>query len=117
MGSLWVILADPFLAVLEIEIPGIIRTGHHAIPASYTPVVIYDYYAIVTLVCSPDGTDLGAWWFIAVIAQQDHGFLGSSGTDLALDFNFSDPVYIPPLIAVKSYVVLCSARIQTGRTT
>jgi len=77
MGSPWVLFIGPFLIIFEVEVSGIIWAGDHAVPATYAPVMIYNDYAIVTLVCSADGTNLGARRIFAMIAQENHRFLGS----------------------------------------
>jgi hypothetical protein len=107
------LFVGPLLIVFEVEVSSIIWAGDHAVPATNTPVMIYNDYTIVTLVCSADGTDLGARRIFAMIAQKNHRFLGSFWTNLAFDFDLSDPMYVPPVVSVKSNVVLLATRVQT----
>jgi len=67
MGSFRALFVEPILIIFEVEKPGVIWAGNHTVPASYTPMVIHNNNTIITLICSLDRTDLGAWRIIAVI--------------------------------------------------
>ena len=72
--------------------------------------------AVVTFVRRLYRANLRTGWFIAVITQHNYRFFGGSGVSLTFDIDFSDPMIIPPAIAVKSNVILCPASIQAGGT-
>jgi hypothetical protein len=114
MRSFGAFFVGPFFIVFEIKIPSIVRAGYHAVPAPNAAVMIYNDNAIITLISSLNWTNLGAGWIFAMVTQQNHGFFGGLRTDFTLDADFPNPVYIPPFISDKSYVVFLPARFHTG---
>jgi hypothetical protein len=111
-----VFLVGPLFTVFKIELPSIVGTGNHAVPASDTSVVVDNDNAIIAFVGSLDGTDLGAGWFIAVIAQQEYILPGGVGLIRISDSDFSDPMIVPAIVSVVRHVVLEPACFHTGST-
>jgi hypothetical protein len=61
------LFVGPIFIVLEVEVPGVIGTGDHTVPAPYAPVVIHDNDSVIPLVRGLNRTDLGARRGVAVI--------------------------------------------------
>jgi hypothetical protein len=78
-------------------------------------VVIHYDYAVIALVCGLDGANLGAWWLITVVAQQNHRLLAGFRAGLVFNLDFPDPVYVPAIVVMKSHVILIPARFQACR--
>jgi hypothetical protein len=72
-------------------------------------VVVHDHNSVITLVGGLHRTDLSAWWILAVITQQGNRLLTGFGRVFFPDVHLSNPMHIPPLVAMKSNVVLSSA--------
>jgi hypothetical protein len=66
--ALGLILVGPFIIFFVVEMPGIVWTCNHTIPAPNAAVLIYNDYTIVALVRGFDGTHLFAGRLLAVIA-------------------------------------------------
>ena len=69
MRSFGVLLVRPIFIILEIKIPGIIRTSNHTVSASYTSVVIDDDNTVITLIGCLYRAYLGTGRFITMITE------------------------------------------------
>ena len=105
----------PVWIFFEVEIPRIVGTGNHAVPASDAPVVIDDDDAVFTLVRGLYRTNLRAWWVFTVIAQQEHRFFDGIVDVFFFDAYFSDPVNVVSFIVEKGHVVFFAGRLLHRR--
>jgi hypothetical protein len=113
MRSLGTFCVRPVGIFFEVEIPDIVGTGNHAVPASYAPVMIDNDDAVLTFVRGLYRTNLGAGRIFTVIAQQKHGFFGRIVDVFFFDSYLSNPMNVVPLISEKGYIVFFPARFCT----